>query len=239
MTTISWFLLTDLARLQGLDLTRIHAKRMSIEEDFRDAKSPRNGFALRLTVIRGSWRPEWLAPSGVWPAHCARARGGWARESSWAWRSSCSPRSASLPATSCSCSTPWQAFLRLDTAAYNELLDEPGVLHRAQLPAAPGHQRQISPSVTRSRSRRITIRLIWLIGTGRNIAGSLLAQRGGVVRCDGIALVTLKQIGALEPQREHILPGHCRTAPGLDPRGGIKRSKFIFSLTTTVSPFSV
>jgi beta-phosphoglucomutase len=32
--------------------------------------------------------------------------------------------------------TPWQAFLRLDTAAYNQLLDEPGVLQRAQLPRA-------------------------------------------------------------------------------------------------------
>jgi len=28
---------------------------------------------------------------------------------------------------------PWQAFLRLHTAAYNRLLDEPGVLERAQL----------------------------------------------------------------------------------------------------------
>ena len=33
-------------------------------------------------------------------------------------------------------SAPWEAFLRLDTAAYNQLLDEPGVLQRAQLPHA-------------------------------------------------------------------------------------------------------
>ena len=31
---------------------------------------------------------------------------------------------------------PWQAFARLQTAAYNQLLDEPGVLQRAQLPHA-------------------------------------------------------------------------------------------------------
>lgn len=32
--------------------------------------------------------------------------------------------------------TPWQAFLLLDNAEYNRLLDEPGVLRRAQLPQA-------------------------------------------------------------------------------------------------------
>jgi beta-phosphoglucomutase len=31
---------------------------------------------------------------------------------------------------------PWQAFLQLDTVAYNQVLDEPGVLQRAQLPHA-------------------------------------------------------------------------------------------------------
>jgi len=31
-------------------------------------------------------------------------------------------------------SAPWEAFLRLDTAAYNQILDEPGVLQRAQFP---------------------------------------------------------------------------------------------------------
>jgi HAD superfamily hydrolase (TIGR01509 family) len=31
---------------------------------------------------------------------------------------------------------PWQVYLRLQTAAYNQLLDEPGVLHRARLPHA-------------------------------------------------------------------------------------------------------
>jgi HAD superfamily hydrolase (TIGR01509 family) len=32
--------------------------------------------------------------------------------------------------------TPWQAFSRLHTLAYNQLLDEPGVLQRTQLPHA-------------------------------------------------------------------------------------------------------
>ena len=37
--TEPWFLLTSLPRLQGVKLTKVYAKRMSIEEYFRDAKS--------------------------------------------------------------------------------------------------------------------------------------------------------------------------------------------------------
>ncbi len=47
-----WFLATNLPRLQPKTLSRIYGRRMSIEEYFRDAKSKRNGFALRLTLIR-------------------------------------------------------------------------------------------------------------------------------------------------------------------------------------------
>lgn len=56
----AWFLLTSLTRLQGLALTKLYAKRMTIEEYFRDAKSLRNGFALRLTLIRDPRRLERL-----------------------------------------------------------------------------------------------------------------------------------------------------------------------------------
>ena len=55
-----WFLLTSLPRLQGVKLTKVYAKRMSIEEYFRDAKSLRNGFALRLTLIQDPRRLERL-----------------------------------------------------------------------------------------------------------------------------------------------------------------------------------
>jgi hypothetical protein len=55
-----WFLLTSLPRLQGLKLTKVYAKRMSIEEYFRDAKSLRNGFALRLTLVKDPRRLERL-----------------------------------------------------------------------------------------------------------------------------------------------------------------------------------
>jgi len=47
-----WFLATNLPRIGAIKLTRIFAHRMSIEEYFRDAKSKRNGFALRLTLIQ-------------------------------------------------------------------------------------------------------------------------------------------------------------------------------------------
>jgi hypothetical protein len=51
-----WFLMTNLPRLGPLRLTRIFARRMAIEEYFRDAKSKRNGFALRLTMIQSPER---------------------------------------------------------------------------------------------------------------------------------------------------------------------------------------
>jgi hypothetical protein len=51
-----WFLATNLPRLGALKLTRIFGHRMSIEEYFRDAKSLRNGFALRLTLIQSPER---------------------------------------------------------------------------------------------------------------------------------------------------------------------------------------
>jgi len=53
-----WFLMTNLPRLGPIRLTKIFARRMTIEEYFRDAKSKRNGFALRLTMIQS---PERLA----------------------------------------------------------------------------------------------------------------------------------------------------------------------------------
>lgn len=55
-----WFLLTSLPRLGGLKLTKVYAGRMSIEEYFRDAKSLRNGFALRLTLVKDPRRLERL-----------------------------------------------------------------------------------------------------------------------------------------------------------------------------------
>jgi hypothetical protein len=51
-----WFLMTSLPRLGALKLSRIYGHRMTIEEYFRDAKSLRNGFALRLTMIRSPQR---------------------------------------------------------------------------------------------------------------------------------------------------------------------------------------
>lgn len=54
--TEPWFLMTDLPRIGSIRLTKIFGKRMSIEEYFRDAKSKRNGFALRLTLLRSAQR---------------------------------------------------------------------------------------------------------------------------------------------------------------------------------------
>ena len=51
-----WFLMTNLPRLGPARLSRIFARRMSIEEYFRDTKSKRNGFALRLTMIQSPER---------------------------------------------------------------------------------------------------------------------------------------------------------------------------------------
>lgn len=53
-----WFLMTNLHHVKTSYLTRLYALRMTIEEYFRDAKSRRNRFALRLTLIRD---PERLA----------------------------------------------------------------------------------------------------------------------------------------------------------------------------------
>jgi len=54
------FLATSLSRLGATKLTRIFAHRMSIEEYFRDSRSKRNGFALRLMLIRCPRRLERL-----------------------------------------------------------------------------------------------------------------------------------------------------------------------------------
>jgi hypothetical protein len=51
-----WFLMTNLPRLGPVRLTKIFGRRMTIEEYFRDAKSKRNGFALRLTLVRDPQR---------------------------------------------------------------------------------------------------------------------------------------------------------------------------------------
>ncbi len=51
-----WFLMTSLPRLGALKLSRIYAHRMTIEEYFRDTKSLRNGFAMRLTMIHDPQR---------------------------------------------------------------------------------------------------------------------------------------------------------------------------------------
>jgi hypothetical protein len=50
--TEPWFLMTNLRHVKTSYLARLYALRMTIEEYFRDAKSLRNGFALRLTLIR-------------------------------------------------------------------------------------------------------------------------------------------------------------------------------------------
>lgn len=51
-----WFLMTNLERIRAKQLSVIFGRRMSIEEYFRDSKSKRNGFALRLTMIKNSER---------------------------------------------------------------------------------------------------------------------------------------------------------------------------------------
>jgi hypothetical protein len=55
-----WFLMTNLPRLRARKLSRIYGRRMTIEEYFRDCKSKRNGYALRLTMIRDQHRLERL-----------------------------------------------------------------------------------------------------------------------------------------------------------------------------------
>lgn len=55
-----WFLMTNLGRIQAAKLGQIFSRRMSIEQYFRDAKSKRNGFALRLSMIGDPRRLERL-----------------------------------------------------------------------------------------------------------------------------------------------------------------------------------
>ena len=55
-----WFLMTNVPRLRAKRLSRIYGRRMTIEEYFRDCKSKRNGYALRLTMIRDRQRLERL-----------------------------------------------------------------------------------------------------------------------------------------------------------------------------------
>lgn len=51
-----WFLMTNVEKLPARKLAKVFGRRMSIEEYFRDTKSKRNGFALRLTLIKNSER---------------------------------------------------------------------------------------------------------------------------------------------------------------------------------------
>jgi len=55
-----WFLMTNLPHIQAAKLGKIFGRRMSIEQYFRDAKSKRNGFALRLSLIGDPRRLERL-----------------------------------------------------------------------------------------------------------------------------------------------------------------------------------
>jgi hypothetical protein len=54
--TEPWFLMTNVEKLRPKRLAEVFGRRMCIEEYFRDAKSRRNGFALRLTLIKDSQR---------------------------------------------------------------------------------------------------------------------------------------------------------------------------------------
>lgn len=47
-----WFLITDLSKGSAIQLTELYGKRMGVEEFFRDAKSLRNGSALRHTQVK-------------------------------------------------------------------------------------------------------------------------------------------------------------------------------------------
>jgi hypothetical protein len=46
-----WFLVTDLSKGSAIALTELYGKRVGVEEFFRDAKSVRNGLALRHTQV--------------------------------------------------------------------------------------------------------------------------------------------------------------------------------------------
>jgi hypothetical protein len=51
-----WFLVTDLSKGDAIQLAELYGKQMSVEEFFRDAKSVRNGLALRHTQVKtGRW----------------------------------------------------------------------------------------------------------------------------------------------------------------------------------------
>jgi hypothetical protein len=47
-----WFLVSDLSKGDAIGLTELYGKRMGVEEFFRDAKSVRNGLALRHTQVK-------------------------------------------------------------------------------------------------------------------------------------------------------------------------------------------
>jgi hypothetical protein len=51
-----WFLVTDLPKGSAIQLTELYGKRMGVEEFFRDAKSLRNGCALRHTQVKKAER---------------------------------------------------------------------------------------------------------------------------------------------------------------------------------------
>ena len=57
-----WLLVTDLGKKSAVALTELYGKRMGIEEFFRDARSARNGFALRHTQVQKAERFDRLAP---------------------------------------------------------------------------------------------------------------------------------------------------------------------------------
>jgi len=51
-----WYLMTNLDKLPVGKLSKVFGRRMTIEQYFRDLKSKRNGFGLRLTMIKDSDR---------------------------------------------------------------------------------------------------------------------------------------------------------------------------------------
>jgi len=92
-----WFLMTDLDR-PPLSLSNLYAKRMTVEELFRDHKNKRNGFALRHTKITRADRLDrlllilalaYILLLGIGLRAAARFRPG-------AWCSSNDPRQCSV-----------------------------------------------------------------------------------------------------------------------------------------------
>ena len=51
-----WYLMTNEEQLRAKALSKVFGRRMTIEDYFRDTKSKRNGFALRLIQIKDSER---------------------------------------------------------------------------------------------------------------------------------------------------------------------------------------